>query len=182
MAENNNLVVYTLLPAGGAQQAPRVAQTHHLPPFTLVRQFSHRCINHRLITAYKLAMGIPPHLSNKPPAEYLCWRDAVNDQMLATGYISDNWNFPDAEFLQIVKGMRRLKPACDKLATVSAANIIPSRQEIDEAVLQLVKDCGKKLTTTIKNNDDVPPPGSGVPPAQVIVRPMLLPLNVPPHC
>jgi len=28
----------------------------------------------------------------------------------------------------------------------------------------------------------MPPPGSGVPPAQVIVRQMLLPLNAPPQC
>jgi len=62
--------------------------------------------------------------------------------MLARGYISDNWHFPDAEFQQIVEGMRRLKPACDELATASAANNIASMQEIDEAVLQLVKDCG----------------------------------------
>jgi len=55
-------------------------------------------------------------------------------------------------------------------------------QEIDEAVLQLVKDCGKKLANTIWTNNHVPPPGPGVPPAQVIMRPMLLPLNAPPQC
>jgi len=66
----------------------------------------------------------------------------VKDQMLARGYISDNWHFPDAEFQQIVAGMRRLKPACDELATASAANNMASMQEIDKAVLQLVKDSG----------------------------------------
>jgi len=78
--------------------------------------------------------------------------------------------------------MRRLKPACDELATASAANNMASMQEIDEAVLQLVKDCGKKLANTIRTNNHVAPPGPGVPPAQVIVRPMLLPLNAPPQC
>jgi len=78
--------------------------------------------------------------------------------------------------------MRRLKPACDELTTASAANNTASMQEIDEAVLQLVKDCGKKLAHTIRTNNHVPPPGPGVPPAQVIVRPMLLPLNAPPQC
>jgi len=78
--------------------------------------------------------------------------------------------------------MRRLQPACDELATSSAANNMASMQEIDEAVLQLVKDCGKKLANTIRTNNYVPPLGPGVPPAQVIVRPMLLPLNAPPQC
>jgi len=78
--------------------------------------------------------------------------------------------------------MRRLQPACDELATSSAANNMASMQEIDEAVLQLVKDCGKKLANTIRTNNYVPPLGPGVPPAQVIVRPMLLPFNAPPQC
>jgi len=127
-------------------------------------------------------MGVPHHPINKPPPEYLCWRDAVKDQMLARGYISDNWHCPDGEFQQIAEGMRRLKPACDELATASAANKIASMQEIDEAVLQLVKDCGKKLANTIRTNNHVPPPCPGVSPAQVIVRPMLLPHNAPPQC
>jgi len=75
-----------------------------------------------------------------------------------------------------------LKPACDELATASAANNMASMQEIDEAVLQLVKDCGKKLTKTIETNNHVPAPGPGVPPAQVILNPILLPLNAPPQC
>jgi len=65
--------------------------------------------------------------------------------MLARGYISDNAHFPDAEFPQIVAGMRRLKPACDELATAPGANNMASMQVIDKAVLQLVKECGKKL-------------------------------------
>jgi len=75
-----------------------------------------------------------------------------------------------------------LKPACDELATVSAANNMASMQEIDEPVLQLVKDCGKKLTKTIETNNHVPPPGPSVPPAQVILNPILLPLNALPQC
>jgi len=128
-------------------------------------------------------MGIPHHPINKPPPEYLCGQDAVKDQMFVRGYISDNWHFPDAEFQQIVEGMRRLNPACDELATASAANNMASMQAIDEAsVVQLVKDCGKKLPNTIRTNNHVPQPGPGVHPAQVIVWPMLLPLNAPPQC
>ena len=100
--------------------------------------------------------------------------------MLARGYIADNWHYPDAEFQQIVAGMRRLQPACDELATASAANNMASMQEIDKAVLQLVKDSGKKVTRTIETNNHMPPPGPGVPPMQVILNPILLPLNTPP--
>jgi len=57
-----------------------------------------------------------------------------------------------------------------------------SMQEINEAVLQLVKDCGKKLTNTIETNNHVRPPGPGVPPAPVILNPILRPLNPPPQC
>jgi len=46
----------------------------------------------------------------------------------------------------------------------------------------LVKDCGKKLANTIRTNNHIPPPGPGIPPAQVIVRLMLLPLNAQPQC
>jgi len=181
MAQNNNIVVYALLPAGGAPQPP-AGQTYHLPPFTLVGEYSHRRPDRQSINTPKLAMGVSYHPMNKPPPEYLCWRDAVKDQMLARGYISDNWQFPDAEFQQIVEGLWRLKPACDELATASAANNMASVQEIDEAVLQLVKDCGKKLANTIRTNNHVPPPGPGFPPAQGIVRPMFQPLNTPPQC
>jgi len=181
MAQNNNIVVYALLPAGSAQQPP-AGQTYHLQPFTLVGEYSHRRPDRQSISALKLAMGVSHHPINKPPPEYLCWRDAVKDQMLARGYISDNWHFPEAEFQQIVEGMRRLQPTCDELATASAANNMASMQEIDEAVRQLVKDCGKKLANTIRTNNHVPPPCPGVPPAQDIVRPMLLTLNAPPPC
>jgi len=181
MAQNNNIVLYALLRAGGAPQPP-AGQTYHLRPFTRVGEYSHRRPDRQSISAHKVAMGVSHHPINKPPPEYQCWRNAVNDQMLARGYISDNWHFGDAEFQQMVKGMRRLKPVCDELATASAANNMASMQEIDEAVLQLVKDCGMKQANTIRTNNHVPPPGPGVPPAQVIVRPMLQRLNAPPQC
>jgi len=113
MVQNNNIVVYALLPGRGAQQPPPAGQTDHLPPVTLVGEYSHRYPDGQSISAHRLAMGVPHHPINKPPPEYLSWRDAVKDQVLARGYISDNWHFPDAEFQQIVEGMRRLKHVCD---------------------------------------------------------------------
>jgi len=182
MARNNNIVVYALLPARGEQPPPPAGQRYHLPPFTLIGEYSHRRSDRESISTPKLAMGIPNHPRNKHPPEYICLLDAVKGQMLARGYISENWHFPDAEFQQIVEGMRRLNPACDELATLLAANNMASKQEIDEAVLQLVNTCGKKLANTIRTNNHVPPPGPGVSPTQVIVRLILLPLNVPPQC
>jgi len=140
-------------------------------------------MHHRKISDHKLTLGVPPHAKGHPPADYLTWRDAVKleHQMLARGYITDNSQFPEAEFQQIVGGMRRVKPACDELATASAVNNMPSMQEIDKAVLQLVKDCGKKLTHTIKTTRKVPP-GPRVHPGQVIVNPVLLRLNARAQC
>ena len=60
-----------------------------------------------------------------------------------------------------------MRPACDELATASAANDRPGMQEVDEAVVQLVKDCGKKLTNTINLKNKPFPQVPGVPPAQV---------------
>jgi len=94
MAQNNNIVVYAILPGGGAQQPP-ARQTYDLPPFTLVGEYSHRLPDHQSISAHKLVMSVPHHPINKLPPEYQCWRDAVKDHMLARGYISDNWHFPD---------------------------------------------------------------------------------------
>jgi len=94
--------------------------------------------------------------------------------MLARGYQTDLHHFPDAEFLQIVAGFRQLRPACDELATASAANDTSGMQEVAEAVVQLVKDCRKKLTNTINLKNKPFPQVPGVPQAQVIV-PNILP-------
>ena len=100
--------------------------------------------------------------------------------MLVRGSQTDLHHFPDAEFLQIVTGFRQLRPACNKLATASAANDIPGMQAVDKAVVQLVKDCGKKLTNTINLKNKPFPQVPGVPPVQVIVTNILLPANAPP--
>ena len=77
--------------------------------------------------------------------------------------------------------MRRLLPVCDALATASAANNRRLMQEIDEGVVQLVKACGKKLTSTLgKRVLGAPRPGNpGVLPAQFIVHGTILPPGAP---
>ena len=104
----------------------------------------------------------------------------MKDHMLARNY-ADIHKFPDAEFRQIVAGMRRLLPVSNVLATVSAANNIHLMQEIEEGVIQLVRVCGKKLTNTLgKRVAGTAPPGNpGVLPAQVIVLGTILPPGVP---
>jgi len=100
--------------------------------------------------------------------------------MLPRSYQTDLHHFHDADFLQIVAGFRQLRSAWDELTTASAANDIPGMQEVDEAVVQLVKDCGKKLTNIINLKNKRFPQVLGVPPAQVIVPKILLPANAPP--
>jgi len=140
MAQNINIIQYALMPPGGPQLAP-AGQTYQLPANSLIGEISFRRSNQRKITEHNWSMGITVGLQGD--AIYGAWRDAVKDQMLARGYETDLHHFPDAEFLQIVAGFRQLRPACDELATASAANDIPDMQEVDEAVVQLVKDFGK---------------------------------------
>jgi len=106
MAQNIDNVQYAQMPTGGEQQPPPTGQTYHPPGNTLVRQYSARRMDHRKISDQQLTLGVPPHAKGHPPAEYLTWRDAVKDQMLARGYITDNSEFLHAEFPQIVGGMR----------------------------------------------------------------------------
>jgi len=104
----------------------------------------------------------------------------VKNPILAMGYLTDLHHFPDVELQQIVTGVRLLRPACDEPVTASAANDIPKMQKIDKTVVQLVKDCGKKLTNPIKRPNKPFPRGPDVPPEQVTVPDMLLPANAPP--
>ena len=132
----------------------------------------------RKIKTHKAFIGITDDAAGE--ALYAHWKETVKDQMLARNY-EDIYQFPDAELQQIVAGMRRLFPVCDALATASAANNIRLLQEIDEGVVQLVKDWGKKLTNTLGKQVRGAPRqrNPGVPPAQVIVRGAILPPGAP---
>ena len=165
----------------GAQQAP-LGQTYQLPPNSLPGEISVRRKNpeagKRKITTHKAFAGITHDAAGEAP--YAHWRETVKDPMLARNY-NDISQFPDAEFPQIVAGMKRLLSICDALATASAANNIRLLQEIDDGVVQLVKDFGKKLTNTVgKRVRGAPLPGNpGVPPAQGLVRGAILPPGTP---
>jgi len=47
--------------------------------------------------------------------------------------------------------MRTLRPPCDSLVTTAAANTRTVMRQMDEAVVQLVKDCEVKLRKTVMN-------------------------------
>jgi len=175
--QNINIIQYALMPPGGPQLAP-AGQTYHLPANSLIGEISFRRLDKRKITEHKRSMGIAVGHQGDPI--YGTWRDAVKDQMLARGYQTDLHNFPDAEFLQIIAGFRQLRPSWDELATASSANDIPGMQEVDKVVVQLVKDCGKKLTNPINLKNKPFPQVLGVPPVQVIVTKILLPANALP--
>jgi len=172
MAHNN--VEYVYMPNAGNLQAP-AGQTYHLPPVSLRGYISSRRSNYRKIVDHKLSMGIPDdnHLYGE-------WREAVKDQMLARGFRKIR-TFPDHHFQQIVAGMRTLRPACDSLVTAAAANNRAVMRQIDEAVVQLVKDCGVKLRTTVKNRSTglAPLGQNGVFYDQIMLSDRLLPPNAP---
>jgi len=86
--------------------------------------------------------------------------------------------------------MRRKRTACHQLGTESAANNMARMREADEGIVQLVKDSMSKLTTTMNKELQVVAKGQpapalgqhGVPIAQVIVPPLLLPRGTPIQC
>jgi len=171
MARNINIIQYALMPPGGPQLVP-AGQTYQLPANSLIGEISFRRWDKRKISEHKRSMGVAVGLQGD--AIYSAWQNGVKDQMLARGYQTDLHYFPDAELLQLVTGFRQLRPACNELATECAANDIPCMQEVDEAVVQLVKDGGKKLTNTITLKNKPFPQGPGVAPAHVLVPNILL--------
>jgi len=87
-------------------------------------------------------------------------------------------DFPDADFLPICTGMRTLRPACDLIVSAVAANDMHRLEDIEEAVVELVKDsCWKVNDTNNKGKMVVPNPA--IPHGQVVVHASLLPPGAP---
>ena len=78
---------------------------------------------------------------------YSAWRDLAKDLMIARNYVAGGMAAvnPDAGFQPIVAGIRRLRPACEEIATASAAGYVARMRNIDEAVVHLVRHCVVKL-------------------------------------
>jgi len=77
--------------------------------------------------------------------------------------------FPDADFLPICTGMRTLRRACDLIVSAVAANHMHCLEDIEGAVVELVKDRWRKLNDT-NNNGKIVVPNPAIPPGQVVVH------------
>ena len=145
MAQNINNVQYIHM----ANLA--VGQTYQLPQNSLAGPISTSRSNpgSRSTTLHKANMGIG---GNANKDMYSAWRDLVKDLMIARNYVPGARAaiYPDTDFQTVVAGMRRLRPACDELATALAVGNVACMQNIDEAVMHLVKDCVVKLFNTTK--------------------------------
>ena len=88
--------------------------------------------------------------------------------------------FPDDHFQQMVAGMRTLCSACDSIVTAAAANNRAVMHQIDEAIVQLVKHCGMRWRTTVKNHSTgLAPVGQNVFNDQIMLSDWLVPPNAP---
>jgi len=127
-------------------------------------------------------MGFPTN--NAGTVVYKAWWRLVKDPQVARNF-TPLANFAIGEFHHIVARMRRLRPACAQLARESAADNVARMLKADEAIVQVVKDCMSKLTSTMNKQLQVVAKGQpapalgqpGVPTAQVIVPPLLRPLG-----
>jgi len=156
-------------------------QTDQLPPSSLQGAISMHRTNPggRAISDHKLNMGFTQVQAQKKM--YTEWRNCAKDQMIARGFAPAGRtakNFPDADFLPICTGMRTLRPACDLIVSAVAANDMHRLEDIEEAVVELVKDSCRKLNDT-NNKGKMVVPNPAIPPGQVVVHASLLPPGAP---
>ena len=71
-----------------------------------------------------------------------------------------------------------LRPACDLIVSAVAANDMHRLEDIEEAVVELVKDSCRKLNDT-NNKGKMVVPNPAIPPRQVVVHTLLLPPGAP---
>ena len=75
----------------------------------------------------------------------------MKEQMTARNFVVGNdkpSSYPHKDFLPIYTGLRPLLPACDLITTAVAANNLADKTDIEEVLLDLIKDCVKKLQDT----------------------------------
>jgi len=118
-------------------------QTDQLLPGSLQGEISMHCTNPggRAISDHKLNMGFTQAQAQKKIDKE--WRNCAQDQMIARGFALGGRtakDFPDADFLPIYTGMRTLRPAWNVIVSAVAANDMHRLEEIEEAVVELVKN------------------------------------------
>jgi len=108
---------------------------------------------------------------------YTEWRNCAKDQMIARGFAPAGRtakDFPDADFLPICTGMRTLRPAWDLIVSAVAANDMYRLEDIEDEVVELVKDSCRKLNDT-NNKGKMVVPNPAIRPEQVVMHASLLP-------
>ena len=118
-------------------------QTDQFPPSPLqgLMDMHHLNPGSRAISVHKLNLSFTQDPAQQ--AWYTRCRNYVKDQTIARGYAPGGrkaTNFPDANFLPIYTGMRTLRPPCNYIVSVVAANDMQRVENIEEAVVELVKD------------------------------------------
>jgi len=177
MAQNINMQYVFMQNAGVL--APR--QTDQLPPSLLQGVITIHRTNPggRAISDHKLNMGFTQVQAQKKI--YTEWRNRAKDQMIARGLAPAGRtakDFPDADFLPICTAMRTLRPACDLIVSAVAANDMHRLEDIEDAVMELVKDSCRKLNDT-NNKGKMVVPNPAIPPRPVVVHASLLPPVAP---
>jgi len=177
MAQNINMQYVFMQNAGVL--AP--GQTDQLRPSSLQGEISMDRTNPggRAISDHKLNMGFTQVQAQKKM--YTEWRNCAKDQMIARGFAPAGQtakDFPDADFLPICTGMRTLRSACDLIVSAVAANDMHRLEDIEEAVMELVKHSCRKLNDT-NNKGKMVVPNPAIPPGQVVVHASLLPPGAP---
>jgi len=156
-------------------------QKDQLPPSSLQGAISMHRTNPggRAISDHKLNMGFTQVQAQKKM--YIEWRNCPKDQMIARGFAPAGRtarNFADADFLPICTGMRTLRPACDLIVSAEAANDMHRLEDIEEAVVELVKDSCRRLNDT-NNKGKMVVANPAIPPGPVVVHASLLPPGAP---
>jgi len=156
-------------------------QTDQLPPSSLQGAISMHRTNPggRAICDHKLNRSFTQVQAQKKM--YTEWRKCAKDQMIARGFAPGGRtakHFPDADFLPICTCMRTLRPACDLIVSGVSANDMHRLEDIEEAVVELVKDSCQKLNDT-NNKGKMVVPNPAIPPGQVVVHTSLLPPGAP---
>jgi len=87
-------------------------------------------------------------------------------------------NYPDLDFLPISTVIRALLLACDLIATAAAANNQAHITVVEETVVDIIKDCVKKLQDPKRRANGVLA-NPWLAPAHVTSDPTVLPPGVP---
>jgi len=82
---------------------------------------------------------------------YTEWRKCAKDQRIERGF-APAWRtakgFADADFLPIYTCLRTLPPACDVIVSAGSVNDMHGLEDIEEGVVELVKESCRKLNDT----------------------------------